>query len=295
MRLAVFTHVMHKFSDADYFAYGPYVREMNLWFRNFDLIEVVAPVTTISHHPIDLPYGKAIILSKTRSFELTSFKASFRAIGSMPFNIYQIVKVMRRADHIHLRCPGNIGLLACVVQIFFPRKRKTAKYAGNWDPESHQPWSYKLQRWILSNTFLTRNMQVLVYGNWEGQSANIKPFFTATYRVSDKAQIPPRTLGGAVKLMFAGTLSSNKQPLYAVQLLQELQEQGVEASLEIFGDGELKKAVTNYIRDNNLTNTVRLNGNRASAEIAEAYRESHFLILPSKSEGWPKVVAEAMF
>jgi glycosyltransferase involved in cell wall biosynthesis len=25
------------------------------------------------------------------------------------------------------------------------------------------------------------------------------------------------------------------------------------------------------------------------------YQSSHFLILPSKSEGWPKVVAEAMF
>ena len=26
-----------------------------------------------------------------------------------------------------------------------------------------------------------------------------------------------------------------------------------------------------------------------------AYQKSHFVVLPSKSEGWPKVVAEAMF
>ena len=34
---------------------------------------------------------------------------------------------------------------------------------------------------ILSNTFLTKNMQVLVYGEWEGSSKNVKSFFTATY------------------------------------------------------------------------------------------------------------------
>ena len=41
-------------------------------------------------------------------------------------------KAMKWADHIHLRCPGNIGLLGCIVQIAFPKKVKTVKYAGNW-------------------------------------------------------------------------------------------------------------------------------------------------------------------
>jgi glycosyltransferase involved in cell wall biosynthesis len=29
--------------------------------------------------------------------------------------------------------------------------------------------------------------------------------------------------------------------------------------------------------------------------VKQAYCDSHFVILPSKSEGWPKVVAEGMF
>ena len=29
--------------------------------------------------------------------------------------------------------------------------------------------------------------------------------------------------------------------------------------------------------------------------MKEVYNRSHFLLLPSKSEGWPKVVAEALF
>ena len=70
-----------------------------------------------------------------------------------------------------------MGLIGAIVNILFPNKQKTAKYAGNWDPKSKQPWSYRLQKWILSNTFLTKNMQVLVYGEWPNQTKNIKPFF----------------------------------------------------------------------------------------------------------------------
>jgi hypothetical protein len=36
---------------------------------------------------------------------------------------------MLHADHIHLRCPGNVGLLGCFIQISFPLKPKRPKYA----------------------------------------------------------------------------------------------------------------------------------------------------------------------
>jgi glycosyltransferase involved in cell wall biosynthesis len=38
-----------------------------------------------------------------------------------------------------------------------------------------------------------------------------------------------------------------------------------------------------------------LKGNQSKETVLKAYQSSHFLILPSKSEGWPKVVTEAMF
>jgi len=36
-------------------------------------------------------------------------------------------------------------------------------------------------------------------------------------------------------------------------------------------------------------------GNCKLEELKEVYKASHFLILASQSEGWPKAVAEAMF
>src|SRR5690606_11669235 len=50
-----------------------------------------------------------------------------------------------------------------------------------------------------------------------------------------------------------------------------------------------------YIEDNKIENIVTLHGNQSRDCIKESLKKSHFLVLPSKSEGWPKAVAEAMF
>jgi glycosyltransferase involved in cell wall biosynthesis len=202
---------------------------------------------------------------------------------------------MQQADYIHLRCPGSIGLLGCWVQILFPNKPKTAKYAGNWDPKAKQPWSYRLQKWILSNTFLTRNMQVLVYGEWEGGTKNIKPFFTATYSEADKFPIKPLDLKEKINFVFVGALVSGKNPLYAIQLVEIAYKKGYDVSLDFYGEGSERKALEHYITSNGLEKIVNLKGNQKQKVVTDAYQNSHFVLLPSKSEGWPKALAEGMF
>lgn len=295
MRFTIFTHVEHIRKEDHFLGYGPYIKEMNIWLRHVDEVEIVAPIVRREVNPIHLAYQHpALVFTEILPFNLTSLKNGILSFYAILKNLITIYKAMRRSDHIHLRCPGNIGLLAAVVQIAFPGKIKTAKYAGNWDPKAKQPWSYKFQRWLLSNTFLTRNMQVLVYGEWPNQSQNIKPFFTATYSESDKTAVAPRPAEQKCRLLFVGTLSPGKQPLYVVQLAEALAKK-MPVVLEIYGEGKLKESLSQYIGLKNLEDVVFLKGNCASAVVQQAYEKSHFLILPSKSEGWPKVVAEAMF
>ena len=143
MKFAIITHVNHKFHDESILAYAPYVKEMNIWGKYVDQIILTAP--RLKHNgksPIDLEYThQRITYLKLYSFNFLSFLSSLRALFVIPVNLVIIFEAMRRADHIHLRCPGNIGLLGCFVQILFPSKPKTAKYAGNWDPDAIQPLS----------------------------------------------------------------------------------------------------------------------------------------------------------
>lgn len=202
---------------------------------------------------------------------------------------------MARADHIHLRCPGTTSLFGCWIQLLFPFKTKTAKYAGNWSPTAQQPLSYRIQKWLLSNTWLTRNMQVLVYGKWPNQSANIKAFFTATYWEKEKEPLMERDYDGALKMVYLGTLSSNKRVDYAVSLIKELRDLGIAISLDIYGEGTQRSTLEVQIEGLGLKNEVILHGNQPSEVVKVALKTAHFAILPSQSEGWPKAVAEAMF
>tara|TARA_R110001583_G_scaffold162719_1_gene314977 strand:- start:30961 stop:32613 length:1653 start_codon:yes stop_codon:yes gene_type:complete len=338
-----------------------------------------------------------IELRPIQSFDITSLKNGMRALVRIPEILIQIYKAMQWADHIHLRCPGNIGLLGCFIQILFPNKPKTIKYAGNWDPKSKQPLSYRIQKWIVSNTFLTRNTKVLVYGEWPKQPKNVVPFFTATYSeeeirhprhdetkrhlqldwgshdLENKKQIPnqvgndkttchpepvegshdlenekqmlnqvqhdereeqiatsfpprndktkchpysdrhpqldwgshdlenegqiPNQVGndGTINFIFVGALTKGKQPLLSVKVVHELKKKGYKVQLDIYGDGEERENIANYILDNSLENVVCLYGNASKEIVKKAYQEAHFLLFISKSEGWPKVVAEAMF
>ncbi|RZJ29854.1 MAG: glycosyltransferase family 1 protein [Flavobacterium sp.] len=295
MKIAVISSAPIIPEGGAYFAYSPYVTELKIWAADTE-VAMACPIWESRRgllvSEIPFPIAETFEVSE---FNIKSVANILKALAYSFKNFHAIYRAMRWADHIHLRCPGNVTLMGCIVQILFPRKIKTAKYAGNWDPDAKQPLSYRIQKWILSNTFLTRNMSVLVYGEWRNSSKNIKPFFTATYRKSDKIPVQPRELLGTIRFVFVGMLSPGKRPLYAVQLIETLKSKGFDVALDFYGDGLERESLENYVLENALGDFVGFHGNQPENVVRKAFIESHFAVLPSKSEGWPKAIAEAMF
>lgn len=292
----IITHATHKLQNERFFAYGPYVREMNIWLANYSRILIIAPVSDAEIKDIDLNYEKKVVFREIPSIEFTSLTKCFTSIWSLPKIMGILYKGFRQSEHIHLRCPGNIGLLGTLIQVFFPKKKKTAKYAGNWDWYSKQPWSYRLQQHILRNTWITQNIQVLVYGNWN-ETKNIKPFFTASYFQKEIIKTPVRLLGKnkLLRLLYVGGLHQGKRPLLCLEVLQKLKANGLRIEMHFYGDGDERSKMEEWISKNSLTTEVFLHGNVDAETVKKAYQKSHFLVFISKSEGWPKVVAESMF
>ncbi|MGM0635490.1 MAG: glycosyltransferase [Bacteroidota bacterium] len=296
MTFLIISHTNHYKVNDQLYAYAPYVREMNLWLKHVDQVNIVAPVSNNFDQNISLAYQHSnISIEEMPAFSLIGLKEKLSTLTKLPKIFNTLYKAMKHADHIHLRCPGNMGLLGCFVQILFPKTPKTAKYAGNWDPRSKQPWTYKLQQWILSNTRLTKNMQVLVYGQWPNQTPNIKPFFTATYHDKEKEPLYVRNYTKPWHFCFVGSLSPGKRPQLALKLVHQLRAKGIEAIVHFYGNGELKADLDKNIQQLKAQDWAFLYGNQPKDVVKKALKYSHFLILPSQSEGWPKVVAEAMF
>ncbi len=297
MRFLIVSHVVHKQVGNQFFAYGPYVREMNLWLKYVEEVVVLAPkVTDLPPDPIDLAYiHPQMKVIEVPEFDTLSFGSRLRLLVQVPLILSRTFVHMAQADHIHLRCPGNMGLIGCFVQIFFPKKKKSAKYAGNWDPNSPQPLTYRWQRSILANEFWTRNMKVLVYGNWSKKHKNLLNFFTASYTESEKVDVAVRSLNIPLQLIYVGSLHPGKNPLISCQALKIILKNGAKAQLHLYGEGEERGKLEEFIRDNRLEQHIFLHGNVNAQQLKTAYTQSHFLLFASETEGWPKAVAEAMF
>jgi glycosyltransferase involved in cell wall biosynthesis len=295
MRFAVITYIPHSRQNNRYYSYAPYIREMNMWFQQANEVSILAPQKKEMPGNTEEPYrSNNLKFFKVPVICFIRLREAITSLRKLPYIVYSIFKVMRKADHIHLRCPGNISLIGCFLQVFFPKKPKTVKYAGNWDPEAKQPWTYKLQQRILSNTFLSRNIKVLVYGEWPGQSKNILPFFTASF-LEEEREFVVKDFKPPYKFIFTGNLVEGKGIFEAINLIGALKEKRVDAALEIYGDGVLKDSLSDYIKKKELQKFVILKGRKSLGELKQAYKEAHFVVLLSKSEGWPKAIAEGMW
>ena len=136
MKFLIITHASHILVNDQVYSYAPYVREMDLWNALSDEVCVVAPVSIAPVTKIDLAYKKNPRVKKISELAFTTLGNGIKSLINLPIIFWILFIEMRRADHIHLRCPGTIGLVGCIVQVLFPKKKKTAKYAGNWGSQS---------------------------------------------------------------------------------------------------------------------------------------------------------------
>jgi glycosyltransferase involved in cell wall biosynthesis len=140
-------------------------------------------------------------------------------------------------------------------------------------------------------------MQVLVYGDWENSTENVKSFFTATYYEKEKHAVEIRnTNQKPIRFIFVGTLTKGKNPYYGIEIVKSLNNSGIHATIDLYGDGILYEEIQAFVIEKKIQEFVFLKGNLTKESLIEVYKKTHFLVLQSGSfEGWPKVVAESMF
>ncbi|PRP66977.1 glycosyltransferase [Nonlabens agnitus] len=224
--------------DGKKVAYAPYIKEMDLWMDKVCATTIVSP-DKLDGFLLYKPFARQDFRHiGTKRLEFHKISSAITSLFSIPFQIWTLYLEMKKADHIHLRAPGNLALLAGLVAISLPRKRKSVKYAGNWDPNSKQPLSYRWQKRLFSSSKWSKNTKVMAYGQWKNQSENIVPFFTASYSKTDR-KVFLKELVSPVQIIFVGTISKNKNPQLLIELIEGLHEHGIAAQAHFYGDGPM--------------------------------------------------------
>jgi len=208
-----------------------------------------------------------------------------------------IWKALNKTDAVHLRCPANIPLLGLLLLII--RKKpvvRWVKYAGDWGAGPDYPLFYRLQRWILKQNFA--KCYVTVNGQWEGQKQHVISFNNPCLSLEEISQAKEvsekKEISEPVQLLFVGALNERKGVGSLLRIVYKLKETGHPFILNILGDGQNRHDYEKWCKDHGIEDIVNFQGWIPKPALKNFYVKAHLNILPSQSEGWPKVLSEGM-
>jgi glycosyltransferase involved in cell wall biosynthesis len=295
-KLLIVSHVCHYSHAGRIHAYGPYAREIDIWADLFPRVLIASPLRR-EEPPADCLAFTRPNIEIVPQLEAggDSLRAKALQVLALPVLVSGIARAMRRADAIHVRCPGNLGLIGAALAPLFSRYL-VAKYAGQWNGYCCEPLSVRMQRFLLKSRIWRKGV-VTVYGDWPDQPRQIVPFFTSMMTSGQVRQATAtaarKRLSEPVRVLYAGRLASAKCVEVLLRAAAELVRSGVNFELCIVGDGPEKDRLEQLARSLGLH--AKFAGAFVFERMMDWYDWAHVLVLPSKhSEGWPKVIAEAM-
>jgi glycosyltransferase involved in cell wall biosynthesis len=296
MRLLIVSSIIHYRYEGHNYAYGPYAREIDLWAALFSEVAVAAPCRDEPPPGDCLPLSRPnITLLPQKEVGGETLLAKLLQILALPTLISGLVQAMRGMDAIHVRCPGNLGLLGVVIGPLLFRYR-IAKFAGQWCGYPGEPRTVWVQRLLLRSPWWRG--PVTVYGRWPGQPNHVIPFFTSIMTADQMARArraaDRERLNGVPQLLYVGRLSQDKNVDVLLAAIAQLKSQGIRLRCAIVGDGPERQALAGQLVELNLQNDVELAGSVSFEQVLTFYEQADILVLASESEGWPKAIAEAM-
>ena len=298
MKLLIISAWPHYRSSVGIVGLDPLTREIDYLTDLFGEVRHVAPLHEGSPPAHATPYqSDRVSVVPLKPSGGPGPLGKFDVLRRSPSYIRAIRSELTAADVVHVRCPSNVSLEALLLLQAARRKpRSWFKYGGNWRPSSPEPLSYRLQRMCLRNAW--PNSVVTVNGVWPGQPRYVhsflNPSFTAQEARRALSSTSDKQLDLPVRLVFAGRLSAEKGAVRALQILAQLIRRGINARLDFAGDGICGENLRRLSGELRLEANVGLHGWLSQSQLHSLYQRAHFVVLPSVSEGWPKVLSEAM-
>jgi glycosyltransferase involved in cell wall biosynthesis len=296
MRLLIVSHVVHYHDAGGYHAYSPYAREIEMWADLFDQVVIAAPCRDGAAPPhaclIDRPN-----LRVAEQLEVggVSWREKARALGAVPALFAGLSREMWKADAIHVRCPGNLGLLGALLAPLFSQ-RLIAKYAGQWNGFPGEEWTVRLQRRILGSRWWRG--PVTVYGRAESDAPHVVDFFSSMFTAEQIARarrnVSAKRAGRPLTVAFTGRLSKAKNVDVLLRSLSVLKSEGASFKGLIIGDGAEANSLRKLADDLAIAEEVEFTGAVSPDRIPDLLERADVFVLASHSEGWPKSIAEAM-
>ena len=110
--LAIISHTPHYYNMySEVVGLEPTLREINKLLSIFDTIYHIAPLYKGNPNKANIPYiSNKIIFIPLKPTGGENIFNKLEVLFFIPYNLFHIIKIIRRVEWIHFRAPTNLGL-----------------------------------------------------------------------------------------------------------------------------------------------------------------------------------------
>lgn len=292
-KLVIISHTEHFIEGGVVRGWGPTINEINYLADYWEEVVHVGCLYDKPSPPSALPYTKNnISFAPIPPYGGKTIKDKILIFFKIPKIIAQVNKHIQGATEVQLRLPTAMGLYLLPFFSFFRKRKFTlwVKYAGAWDLKT-APMTYKLQRFWLKQNW--QRSKVTINGFWPDQPKHCISFENPCLEESDlkigRSIAAQKNFQPPYTLCFVGRLEEAKGVDAILEALRDIPKDKIQ-EVHLIGGGDMAKYRKMAA---SLPQSISFHSFLPKEEVHSYLSKSHFILLPSRSEGFPKVIAEA--
>lgn len=300
--LAIIGDLPHYRQDGILHGLTPLVAQFERWARLFDNVVFCSPLLAGRPPAGFSPYPFPATLHEVVAGGGNTRWAKVALLSRIPRWAWETRQVARSVDAVYVRCPTNIGGVALVSTLGVVPFR-CASYTGVWRDYDREPRPYRYQRRLLASRWFTG--PVAAFTPVSTSATGIHEAFSPSFDLATWAAAAPAaasrlerigrwTAGTPLRLVAAGRLTPNKNHAVVVDALAELVRRGVDARLDVIGEGPERQRLVQQAGALGVGNRIRFHGMLDHRQALDLLEGADLHVLPTRQEGYGKVLVEGM-
>ncbi len=235
---------------------------------------------------------------RVRVYSLGLFDSKASRIGKLMNYLKwmpRMLQIIIQSKFIYIFTPGHIGLLSALL-CWSINKPYGLYLRGKW--QDHTPLPFQ----VLGRYIFSKAVFILCISEPETNLLKeLNPNCEFEVPISPLLFYPvpvyrPCTIDGPVKILFVGQMIKEKGIFDLVDAVEQLHEvHHLDVELLLVGEGTARITVEHILQERRMSSYVHCFGMIIDpVQLSHIYQQSDIFCLPSYSEGFPRVIYEAM-
>lgn len=212
-------------------------------------------------------------------------------------NCSSIVSQIWRADAVYAPIPGDIGTIG-ILMAFLLRRPLLVRHCGNWFVQrttAERSW-----RWLMERLAGGRNVMLATGGAADPPSQrnpNVRWIFSTTLTEQDLRECNRRSdqvPSEHPRLIIIGRQEKGKGTELLIESLPLILRDFPGATLNVVGHGEALAEFQEFAKSVGVQDRVTFYGKVDHKRVMSLLQQADLFCFPTSSEGFPKVVLEAL-